>query len=416
MALHGALGGELMLDRVVCVLLAGCVCCIALLSAPVQAVSQSGADVTMAHSMAVMAVTQQQPRQIAVILPQSGRFAAAAEAIRAGLEQAQRLQAPSRRAQLRFYDAGEDPSSHWQQYERAVANGAEFVIGPLPRAAVNYFASQASLPVPVLALNRGQDIRRIPAGFYQFGLSPEEEAMQVARRAIRAGHRRAVLVAADTDLGQRLARSFQIYFENMGGMVHTHLIYDPPERTQLSSRHESTWLALRSGSGWSGSMGEPDMLFLAVEPGHLAVLRTELERRYPGGLPLFSTSSLYHGHPHSLNDPSLFGIQYVDMPVLMQLSTDERFSNIPGHAIRESILNSPHPWPRLIALGFDAYTLIPHLPRLEQSWRQYHLGTTGELRLDFERRVVRNLPLAVIEQGRAVMRGPISEDGLFLFF
>lgn len=385
----------------------------ALVSVQVQAVVAQ--DLGGALEFGTATFVAPQPRQIAVILPETGRFAVAAEAIRAGIEWAQQLQGPAQRAQLRFYDAGEEPNTHWLRYQQAIAEGAEFVIGPLPRNAVTHFAEQDALPIPVLALNRGHEIGRQPAGLYQFGLNPEDEAVQVAHRAISSGYRRATLVAADTDLGRRIAHSFQIYFENMGGIVHTRWVFDPPQRTPLMDDAVTPPLVLRSDDYWVGA-GAPDMLFLAVEPGHLAFLRHELDRRYLSELPMFSTSSLHFGDRRSLNDPNLSGIQYVDMPVLIQLTRTDNSSNIPGHAIREAILNDPHPWPRLIALGFDAYNVIPHIPRLERSWREYYSGTTGELRLDFNLRLLRNLPLAVIEQERALMREPISDKGLFLFF
>jgi outer membrane PBP1 activator LpoA protein len=73
-----------------------------------------------------------------------------------------------------------------------VADGAEFVIGPLLPGSVTELANDILVPVPVLTLNYLPDDTLAPPGLYQFALAPEDEARSVAARAIAEGHSRAV--------------------------------------------------------------------------------------------------------------------------------------------------------------------------------------------------------------------------------
>jgi len=77
-----------------------------------------------------------------------------------------------------------------------VDEGAELIIGPLGREQVSQLSALEQLPVPTLAVNYSEDSE--PAGnLYQFGLSAEDEARQVAQRAWVEGHRTAMILTTD---------------------------------------------------------------------------------------------------------------------------------------------------------------------------------------------------------------------------
>ncbi|MFX8098647.1 penicillin-binding protein activator, partial [Acinetobacter baumannii] len=81
-----------------------------------------------------------------------------------------------RRPEVQFYNTA--AGGALAAYERAVADGSQLVIGPLGRAEVDALFSRGQLPVPVLALNRGNV--RPPAGAASFSLSPEDEGSAAA--------------------------------------------------------------------------------------------------------------------------------------------------------------------------------------------------------------------------------------------
>lgn len=114
------------------------------------------------------------PRQIALLLPLSGRNASAGLAVQNGFLGAYFLTAGGLddRQTLRVYDINAEGGAA-AAYQNAVADGAEFVVGPLLRSSVSELANDILVPVPLLTLNYLPDNTLAPPGLYQFALAPE---------------------------------------------------------------------------------------------------------------------------------------------------------------------------------------------------------------------------------------------------
>src|SRR6185436_17435013 len=104
---------------------------------------------------------------------------------------------------------------------------------------------------PILALNFMPSDRPAPAGFYQFALSPEDEARQVARR-ILADHRvRGVALVPEGEWGARVLAAFRQELEAGGGVLLDSLSLDStrndwgPEITQVLRLSDSVARARR---------------------------------------------------------------------------------------------------------------------------------------------------------------------------
>jgi len=162
------------------------------------------------------------------LLPLSGRTAAAGKAIQngfmgayfstvAGLDDPQTV---------RIYDVSNEGGAS-AAYATAVADGAEFVIGPLLKNNVVALANDILVPVPVLTLNYLPDNTLAPPGLYQFALAPEDEARSAAVRALADGHTRAVALVPNNDWGRRVLTSFSTEFEALGGTLLDYRSYTP---------------------------------------------------------------------------------------------------------------------------------------------------------------------------------------------
>jgi hypothetical protein len=118
----------------------------------------------------------QQIENIAILLPESGPYAKAAEIIKRGII-AMHFESGSA-ANLNFFAVDTDRqtriSNVVSQYQQAVSSGADLVIGPLDKIAVQNLANSTELTVPVLALNR---ISNSAKQLFQFGLAPEDDAI-----------------------------------------------------------------------------------------------------------------------------------------------------------------------------------------------------------------------------------------------
>ncbi len=135
----------------------------------------------LATAQTQIAVATEYPNQIALLLPLSGRSEAFGVAVRDGFIAAYLQQNAASRPQLKIYDVAAE--SVGGAYNRAVAEGAGFVVGPLFKDEVAAVAPVSGGRTPVLALNFLSDTVAPPRNFYQFALLPEDEARMVARRA-----------------------------------------------------------------------------------------------------------------------------------------------------------------------------------------------------------------------------------------
>lgn len=350
-----------------------------------------------------------QPGRIAVLLPLSGKLAEAGQAVREGILAAYYQSPDNTATRLRFHDTGSgDIQEH---YRRAVAEGTQLVIGPLTKEAVAELAAAGDLPVPVLALNTlAEDTPvAVPAQLFQFSLAPEDEAVQVAERAWRDGHRRALGLVPEGAWGERLLRAFAQHWQTLGGTLLEVQRYGADERDYSNTvrdllnidashrRHQALTRQLgRKPEFEPRRRQDADFVFLIAQPQQARLLRPLLRFHHAARLPVYATSQVYAGAGNAALDRDLDGLRFCDMPWILS-------SEHPGIALRAEIGRL---WPaeaqrygRLHALGIDAFQLSPYLRGLRDGTFARHPGVTGDLYLDQERRVHRDLQWAEFRQG-----------------
>ncbi len=350
------------------------------------------------------------PQRVAVLLPMSGRFAFAGNAIRDGIL-AGYLRHDEARPSLRFYDTS--LAAIDELYGRAVLDGADFVIGPLQRSAVEALGSLAELPVPVLALNSATENAVLP-GYYQFGLAPEDEARQVARRLLAEGKVQGIALVPSSDWGTRVLDAFRGEFDEGGGILLDYQNYD--RREDDYSGPITTVLHLAESHArhraLSGVLGkriefEPrrrqdvQFVFVGAQPEAGRLLRPQLRFHYASNLPVYATSAIYEDRPERNGD--LNGIAFVDIPLV--IGTDDRTARMRAdldRAFGEKMRSRP----RLYALGFDAYRLVPALFSGRMLEDVSIAGLTGELMLTRDGQIQRELVWARFEGGVPV---PLEE-------
>ncbi len=141
---------------------------------------------------------------------------------------------------------------------------------------------------------------------------------------------------------------------------------------------------------------DADMIFLATSPEIARQVKPLLDFYYAEDLPVYATSSIYTGMPAPNEDQDLNGIQFCDMPwVLQQSSQLQEIHHVMEKLWPASINRSP----RFFALGMDAYQLATQLGKL-QSLPSYGIsGFTGRLKLNNHQRIQRELICAKFELG-----------------
>jgi outer membrane PBP1 activator LpoA protein len=294
-------------------------------------------------------------------------------------------------------------------YTTAVADGAEFVVGPLLRESVISLANDILVPVPVLTLNYLPDDMLAPPGLYQFALAPEDEAQSAAERAFHDGHTRGVALVPNNDWGRRVLSSFATEFEALGGTLLDYRSYTPANQDFSNTIEDLMGLSgsVRRYQRLRANIGAPlqfdprrrqdtDFVFLAADAPAGRLLKSQLKFHYSGDLPAYATSSIYALDGRSNSD--LNGIMFADTPWIV--SPQSWIAELPPafarHFPEERRLG------RLHAMGYDAYQLIAALYTSRTGAMPELDGATGRLYLDADGRVRRHLAWAQFQRGEPV--------------
>lgn len=353
------------------------------------------------------ALSANRPRQLAVLLPFAGRYAAPGQAVRDGLMAAwyQARQAGSQVPALRFYDTANDATDFETLYRQVVTDGADFIIGPLDKDKLKLLFDSGNLPVPTLALNEVLDYGTPPANLYQFSLSNEQEIAQLSTRMTASGHTHLILVYGPDTWAVRAAEMFGSQWQNEQQHILAATTWnnarDMPtalKQTLGLNRSQERKNNLQSLFGYDLQF-EPrrrqdvDAIVLIASPDTGRLLMPMLQFLYAGDVPAYATSHIFTGTPNPDADRDLERIRFCDMGWLLQ----------PQHPLRDSlnpwINQNQSPYLRLYALGADAFLIHPRLPQLEQYPDSIFFGYTGQLRLNEKRQMIRELDCAIFRHG-----------------
>ena len=336
------------------------------------------------------------PRQIALLLPLSGRAEAAGIAVRDGFLGAYYEQGVGSRPRLRIYDvAAQDAAS---SYLQALADGSDFVVGPLTREEVSGLATLADGRATTLVLNFLPDGVAVPDRFYQYALSPEDEARLVARRAIADGLTAGLTLVPQSDWGRRVQAAFAAELALAGGQLLDQADYAPDtaDFNLIIQR-----LLRTDGKRGSTPRADAQFIFVAAQPLAGRLIRTQLRFNYASALPVYATSDIFD--PAGTSNVDLDGVIFPDMPWVLDPYG-------PSAAAREA---AERIWPdragprgRLHAFGYDAFRLVGELRRLRGRSSTPLPGLTGRLDVDSDGRVHRELDWAQIVEGKPVPLPP----------
>ena len=352
----------------------------------------------LATAQTQIAVATEYPNQIALLLPLSGRSEAFGVAVRDGFIAAYLQQNAASRPHLKIYDVAAE--SVGSAYNRAVADGAGFVVGPLFKDEVAAVAPVIGGRTPVLALNFLSDTVAPPKNFYQFALLPEDEARMVARRMVADGRLNGVAIVPSGEWGTRVAAAFTEELKSLGGSVLDSGRYDSAQ-VDFSDVIKSV-MQLKATKVEKGEKPEPpthrsDAAFIFVAAstaGTARLILPQLKYNYSGDVPVYSTSDSFEPDPAANSDVD--GLLFPDMPWMI--------SNDPATTqIRDAVRTA---WPartarrdRLYAFGFDAYRLVPGLRSSNPAGSSEIAGVTGKLHLDQQNKIRRDLEWAQIKSG-----------------
>ena len=353
------------------------------------------------------------PDKVAVLLPESGRFQAAAEAMRDGILNAF-LDHPGG-SELIFLDTGSEGELATPAYFEAREQGAQWIIGPLQKPSVEALLRLPGLVTPLLALNDLPQEFIAPPGLagrvQSISFSPEEEVRSLAREMIRSGFRRALILAPDSEWGERMARNFRDEFVREDRQIVDAGRY--PESENDHSQELERLLKIDESKARAKGLQntlqmklefEPirrddfDVIFLAADATQGRLLRPQLRFHYAGDVPVYATGKVFNGRPDRQADQDLNGVRIPITPWQLEHASER---DIPDMAsLRGGTFAS------LYALGADAWNILPWLDMMQRDPDFRFAGASGYYHSGAGGKILREPAFAVFSGGRPVPLSP----------
>ncbi|MCS5708128.1 penicillin-binding protein activator [Candidatus Berkiella cookevillensis] len=371
---------------------------------------QMAANNTQAQQYYV-AASGMSPRKIALLLPMNGPHAKAAKAIREGYLAAYYDNASGQKPSIQVYDTTLE-NDVIRTYQRAVNEGADFVVGPLVKEEVIRLSQMPTyaLKTPILTLNEHPQVHSNIRSFVQFSLSPENEADQITEKARSLGYRNASIVVPNNSWGKRLSARFRDSWQKKGGRIVSEAQIEPYKDTAKQIRD---LLAIEQSQKRSDTIKylikehveyqvrrrtDVDVVFMALPSAQARQIKPLFDFYYAHDLPILATSSVYAGNPNSNRDRDMNGIQFIDMPWVVN-AKQSRVKKLINK--QEDSLSGESS--RLFAMGVDAYDLTQSFNQLQQSPNAMIDGATGQLSLNADNRIQRKMTWVKIANGSPVL-------------
>lgn len=318
---------------------------------PAQAFLPSSLDKTRDHLF-------RSPQHMALLLPLMGPLSGPGMAVRDGFRDAYQASGHTQRS-VRVYNT--DQADVRKVYQQAVEDGADYIVGPLTKMDVAKVATMPH-PVPTILLNEAPHIS--DAMVFQFGLSPTQEAHQVAKRARKAGYSKALVIAPAGEWGTEVMQAFAHQWTAYRGQVVETWQYTPTADLSSGVRqllHASETAArvrptvrVAHGDNNYKRRQDFDVVILIAYPSKARQIMPLLRYYFAGDVPVYATSAVYSGTENTAKDRDLDGIIFCDMPWVFTHKTGQE------HHWTEQ-LNS---YNRLYALGMDSFALSTQLNQL----------------------------------------------------
>ncbi|ENO16872.2 penicillin-binding protein activator [Marinobacter nanhaiticus D15-8W] len=361
----------------------------------------------------IVTLSEERPEHVALALPLSGPLADVGRAIRDGYFAAyysDENRGGEEKLRVDVYD------THNQDfpalYREIIQTSPDLIVGPLEKKALNAIADQAPLDTPLLALNYLDDASKTPAQLYQYGLSAEDEARQIAERLVADDRPQAVALIPWGDWGDRVERALITRMNDIGGKILNVVRYDREENLRKTvatlfdidaSRQRA--ITVEETIGLNVEF-EPrrrqdiDAIVLIASPTIGRQFNPLFAFYFGGNLPVYAPSTIYTGTQDPSRDSDLENVRFTDIPWILnpELPARQRASAALPEATQR--------YGRLFAMGMDAYALSSKLQLLSQVRGSDIEGLTGTLTMTPAGVVSRDQQWAIFQQGKPMKLEP----------
>lgn len=305
-------------------------------------------------------------KHVALLLPLQGRLGPQGQAVRDGYLSAyyDSLTKNNPQQTISFFDTSNDANLS-ALYQKAIAQGADVIVGPLSKQQVQQLSTKTHHPVTTLALNYTDQSSSDP-NLFQFGLSQKDEAEQLADKALQSGKSRAIMIASKEAWSQHIVKALTERWESQGGKIVDTYYY-------LGRTNFAKDIAKLRRQDF-------DTLFLVTLPQQGREIVPLLKYYYTDNIPIYSTSVIYTGSPSPQKDADLNGVIFCDIPWVLNKPSKSQHNRL--YAVGRDA--------ELLSNELERLTILPHFPLQ---------AATGLLTLNSKQQIYRQVPWTQMHAG-----------------
>lgn len=333
----------------------------------------------------IAGLADSRPETIALALPLKGPLSTAGKAIRNGFLAAyyQDDSVDRSKTDIRIIDSSAKPFD--ELYRELSTEAIDLIVGPLEKEALASLTTMNTLPVPTLGLNYLPADSGIPEGLYQFGLSAEDEARQIADRLASEGIDQVLALIPQGQWGDRVeaallerlnandavALDIERFFpEDNLRAVTADLLGITVSRDRAIQVERTIGLDVEFEPR---RRQDAQAIVMVAEPTIARQFKPLFAFYYGGDLPVYSPSIVYEGTPDPARDRDLNDVIFTDIPWVLDEQNELR------REASQVLAGTRGQLGRLFAMGADAWQLSKRLPLLRQVDTASISGQTGVL-------------------------------------
>jgi len=365
----------------------------------------------------IATLAESRPEKIALVLPLEGPLATAGKAIRDGFLAAYYLDDSADRGETDIRIFNTAGTSFSDLYEQLSEQDIDLIVGPLEKEALAGLGSMNTLPVPALGLNYLPADTKPADGLYQFGLSAEDEARQIADRLAAEQLRQVLVLIPGGEWGDRVeAALLNRMASNDGVALDIERFYREDNLRAVTADLLGITVSRDRAIQVERTIGmdvefEPrrrqdaDAIVMVAEPTVARQFKPLFAFYFGGDLPVYSPSIIYEGSPAPSRDRDLNGVIFTDIPWVLGDDNELRTR------ATENLSGTRGQPGRLFAMGADAWQLSKRLPLLRQVESASISGQTGVLTMTSEGSIHREQLWAQFRNGvPELIPDPVTEE------
>ena len=351
------------------------------------------------------------PQKVALLLPLSGRYARLGQAVQHGVigNLTDRNYSPS----LIVFDT--EKLGAIAAYQQAIANGAEFIYGPLLKKNVA-LVSEINTTMPMLLLNKTPETSTNQL-HYSFSLDKKSEAVQGSEYIFASGKQYPAIIAPNNTSGHQIAALFTQRWQQLNtnsNRVVESFFFDNDKELKLTVEklfetnqsqiriNKTRALVGSKMKSETRSRRDIDAIYLVSNPQQTSMLKPSIDYTVSAFAPqvavyVGSTGNKTHTQNRTATDLNRLNVS--EQPWLLQLR-DTKLSSVKIKQLWPKLSRNHQ---RFFAMGYDAFELVGYLAQMELFPKFTLKGFSGQLSLDSDNKISRQMSWAQYQRGQLVV-------------